>query len=415
MRNLSAITLEMWKRSARQELNQLSKTLRKASVLTLAASVILIVALAGQVTFQVSAANLSHSLNNVQIFVQSSTNPNNLTSYSLTVYNSSGFAVASSDGSYPAFGVELPAGTYLFTVLAMQSYQYPVAYAATASGVATGSPNGAPQAGTDGKLVYSIRQPAVEYGYLMQQVNGAEVLNIQTSEIYNVSTTRLSVQVSYANGTAASGVSVQSSIVGEWYWYGGGPNTLTMWNQTDSVGRTTLVVPDLPIEVSAWTWVPVDLPQNLTTVQREIGGQLVNVTVYWQPTDVGLASTSLVMPPSTSTSITLHVQQPNYWVIPYGVRSAGVPYASGAGVVTSQGAPSGAQQYATPIPTNQYSGGSQQQPQEIPAPTQIPPLGDTSTTTVQSSDPLILTLSIAVVLAVALGATGLVFALRRGR
>jgi len=383
------------------------KILTKTVLVILIASAILIVGLTGHKVVQ--AAGATSSLNNVQIIVQSDSS--NLTSYSLTVYNSSGYAVASSDSSFPAFGVELPAGNYLFTVLATQSY--PIAYAGGSSVVATASSGGAAPTPDLKTPPILEKSPAIEYGYRMQQITGAQVLNIKTSELSNISTTSLSVHVAYANGTAAAGVSVQSSIVGEWYWYGGGINELVMWNQTDSAGSATLMVPDLPIEVNAWTWIPVDLPKNLTTVQRNVGGEIVNVTVYWQPTYVGLAGSSLVMPPSTTASITLHVQQPNYWVVPYGVRSAGVPSSSGAATAASSstGVPA-SQQYSTPIPGNQFSGPTGQQ---IPAPSQIPPLSEITKTTqtIESSSPLVQAVSIAVVLAVALSAVSLVIALRK--
>ena len=60
----------------------------------------------------------SATLDNVQVLVQ--TTNSNMTSYSLTAYNSSGYEVVSSTSNYPGFGLELPSGTYLITVTASQ-------------------------------------------------------------------------------------------------------------------------------------------------------------------------------------------------------------------------------------------------------------------------------------------------------
>ena len=112
-----------------------------------------------------------------------------------------------------------------------------------------------------------------------------------------------------------------------WYWstmYN--ERSLVLWNQTGSNGVATLIVPSLPVEVSAWNWIQVNLPSNQTTVQKNIGGEQINVTVYWQPMYVGLAGSAVIIPPQDFAQITLHAEQePNYWMYAPGTMYAATP------------------------------------------------------------------------------------------
>lgn len=142
-----------------------------------------------------SNASTPTTFNSVQIFVQTSTG--NLSSYTLTVYNSTGYSIATSTSSYPAFGVELPSGTYLFTVMAMRNY--------------------GPYASSLGVVNISKMmplRPVAEYGYSEQQITGPATFNINTTSLDSAPTSNFVLHVYYANGTAASGASVQASIVG---------------------------------------------------------------------------------------------------------------------------------------------------------------------------------------------------------
>jgi hypothetical protein len=336
-----------------------------------------------------NAASSPSALNNVQIFINTSTN--NFTSYSLSVYNSSGYSIASSTSNYPAFGVELPSGTYLFTVTATQNNYY--VYAKSTA---------APVASSNTATIAPLNS-AVEYGYTEQQVTGPATYNITTTSITDVQTTNLVVHTSYANGTAASGTSIQASIVGDSYYYGYN-SKIVMWNTTGPDGTATLVVPNYPIQLSAWNWIQINLPKNYTTIQTTVGGELVNVTVYWSPSYVGLAATTLLMPPFSSVSLTLHQQQPRYWVMPSGVQTA-----SGYAQPSIASGPGG-------VPASVY--GQQQSTTVVQTGPVISPLlgaattTQTITTTAQDSITLEL-LSIAVIAAVALAAVGLMFAVRR--
>lgn len=367
--------------------------------------------------FHSSAASSTAPMNNVQIFVETTTT--NLSSYSLTVYNSSGYSVLSETSNYPAFAAELPSGTFLFTVSAMQqnNYYYPV----YASGVATASAV-SNSSSSSAKMMVPYKEPVVEYGYVEQQVSGQMTLNITTTPLDAVSTSNLVVRVYFANGTAASGVSVQASLVGESYYYGWNSNTV-MWNQTGPDGSATLVLPNLPIEVSAWAWIPINLPKNETTVQTTVAGEPVNVTVYWSPTYVGLAGDALMIPPfKASQSITLHAQtQPQYWVMPYGTQTmSGAAYPQETLANNAGGVPASVySQYAASRSANN-------QQQQMGGQPQISPLnGETATTTQTTTRTITSTnvtseggnvvelLSAAIAVALILSAVGMVLALRR--
>jgi hypothetical protein len=281
------------------------------------ATLLLVFLLAGGIGFSAlipaHAATSSTTLNNVQVLVQ--TTNTGMTSYSLTAYNSSGYDIASSTSSYPGFGLELPSGTYLITVMATQegSY-YPIVYA---SGTATASL----PANSSSKVVSTpIEVPVTEYGYLLQAVNGPITLNIKTAPLSNVETTKIQVGVSYVNGTGASDVWVDASVVGGYYY--DGLNNAVMSNQTVADGSTTLVVPNLPILLQAYISLPVNVPQSTTTETTTVGGQPVNVTMYWEPNYVELTGTALIIPPQTTAQMTLQVEQSNYYVTPLSVGSA---------------------------------------------------------------------------------------------
>jgi hypothetical protein len=249
------------------------------------------------------------SYNNVQVFVQTASSLPDY--FTVSAFNMSGYMVASSQTQYPAASFELPNGQYIFTVTADQSSNQ-IYY----------SPS--PMVGVNvaqGNLAMPYYEaPVAEYGYSVQQVSGSATFTISTQNVTSFPTTILTIKVVYANGTAAEGASVSASVVGSWYYWGYESNAV-MWNTTQADGMATLVTPQAPVQVDAWSWIPVNMPKDQTTVQVIVAGEEVNVTVYWQPTYVGLAGSTLIVPPQTSASITLHVQQPNYWVMPYGVQT----------------------------------------------------------------------------------------------
>jgi len=249
------------------------------------------------------------SYNNVQVFVQTASSLPDY--FTVSAFNMSGYMVASSQTQYPAASFELPNGQYIFTVTADQSSNQ-IYY----------SPS--PMVGVNvaqGNLAMPYYEaPVAEYGYSVQQVSGSATFTISTQNVTSFPTATLTIKVVYANGTAAEGASVSASVVGSWYYWGYESNAV-MWNTTQADGVATLVTPQAPVQVDAWSWIPVNMPKEQTTVQVIVAGEEVNVTVYWQPTYVGLAGSTLVVPPQTSASITLHVQQPNYWVMPYGVQA----------------------------------------------------------------------------------------------
>jgi hypothetical protein len=345
------------------------------------------------------------SYNSVQINVKT-TNSLNAT-YIATAYNSSGYMIATSQSRYPTFTFMLPSSTYLFAVTALQegvSRCYPYEGYAKA---------GSSQAGRAMILPPCFwNNPVVEYGYALQTVTKSTNLDIMTQPIDKMPTTNITLQVNYLNGTGAQGVSVSAYMVGEWYWWGNG-NHLVLWGQTDKAGQATLVVPSVPVQVSAWVWLPVNIPKHETTVQTTVGGEKVNVTVYWQPTYAGLAGSALIIPPTNSATITLHAQKPNYWVMPYGVQSMGAT--SGA---PTTGAPTAMGTIASGqggVPADQYSqyqygaGYPNGVPQQTSPPLQIAPFFATNTPDTTQSTSIVL-ISGATAASVAIASIGLVVA-----
>lgn len=318
------------------------------------------------------SASSTVSYNSVQINIQT-TNSLNAT-YIATAYNASGYMMANSQSAYPSFVFELPSSTYLFTVTALQegsSKCYP--YAARGSAYQTGAAMILPP------CFYS--DPKVEYGYALQRVTSTTALTITTQQIDSMPTSNVTIQVKYLNGTATSGAYVSAYLIGEWYYWGNN-NKMVLWAQTDKTGKATLVVPSIPIEVSTWVWLPVNIPKSQTTVQTTVGGEKVNVTVYWQPTYIGLAGSALLIPPTNSASITLHAQEPNYWVMPYGVKSVGAMAGSLTGAPTTMGTIASAQGGVPAEQASQYQYGSPYLnglPQQTTPPLQITPLPSTGT------------------------------------
>jgi hypothetical protein len=314
-----------------------------------------------------TAVGSTNSFNNVQVFV--TTSAQLPYSYMFSAYNLTGSLVASYQGSYPAAAFELPSGDYLFTVSATHSSYTPCGdvCAQPLTGVKTSS-------GTASAMPAIIYQQASEYGYQVAHIDSSTQLSIQTKNVTTFPTDNVTVKVSFVNGTAAAGAWVSASIVGQWYYWWGQNSGVVMSAQTGPDGVANLVLPVAPAVLTAWDWVPVNLPQNDTTVVVNVGGQKVNVTVYWEPTYVGLSASTLLVPPATSANLTLQYQQPNYWYLPQGVNYAPAP--SGPGASAGQGgATIASQQSGVPSQVSQVSESSTQTGQSsYYLPTQIPAL-----------------------------------------
>jgi hypothetical protein len=307
-------------------------------------------------------AQSASSFNNVQIFVN--TGADLPYSYTFSAYNQTGSLVGTYQSSYPAAGFELPTGDYLFTVSASQWYNSCMgcyyAYASSpASGEGTTRDNTTTvtitstttaSKSTSTSPYIAIFQQSSEYGYAVESVNGPATYTIQTQNVTLLPTTPLNVKVTYVNGTVAVGAYVSASIVGQnYYWWGFNPNTI-MSNTTDSFGVAHLVLPNAPAVVSAWAWIPVNLPPSNNTGRPinppekngtvpssppvsngtgpvDIGGQKINITTYWETTYVGLSASTTIIPPYGDVSLTLQYQQPESWIRPMGVSNqpTGVP------------------------------------------------------------------------------------------
>jgi hypothetical protein len=142
------------------------------------------------------------------------------------------------------------------------------------------------------------------------------------------------VSVSFKNGTAVSGAYVSANVVGaDLYW--GGSSSLSMQAQTGANGVAQLVVPAVPLTVTASESVEVNLSQSQSTVQVNVGGQPVNVTLYYSPNYVYLSASALLIPPKTSLSMVLTAQTQSP-IIPYAVGSTAAGSSLGASPNSSQ-------------------------------------------------------------------------------
>jgi hypothetical protein len=285
------------------------------------------------------------SLNGVDITIH--TTQNLPFQYALTAYNTSGYQVANFYGNFPEAAFWLPSGTYLITASAYQQYNYCYycAVPAMATAGAVGGAGAPPAAGGAGVAMPVRYPPYSEYGYAVIKVTGNTQITIATSNNSQTSLTNYQVHVGFVNGTAAEGAYVSAYVVGSYYSYSQG---WTSYGQADRNGDVTLAMPAAPIQVNAYLSVPIHLPKGISTVTVEVGGQKVNVTVYWQPNYVSLVGQALILPPDKSAKITLHVQQQAY---PSPINYGGVvgPAQTGApGVTTVTTTKAAGQELATP-------------------------------------------------------------------
>ena len=333
----------------------------------------------GLASLPVSAAS-SLQYHNVQVFLQTQSQDGNM--YTLTTYQSNGTLISSTQSQYPAFSLELPTGTYLFAAsVANKSSSYWWSYSTS------------------------------EYGYQRQQISSDTTINIQTQALQNIPTSKITIETNFVNGTAMSGASVYASVIGMWYWSSMyNDRALILSNQTSN-GVVTLTVPDLPVEVTAWNWIQVNLPSNETTVQKSIGGQVINVTVYWQPMYVGLSGSAVIIPPENSAQITMYAnQEQNYWMYAPGTMYASPAMATNGypGMATMSSAPSalpaqvaGAQQQFSSGGPTQYTNAP---PQYLP-PNQIPSVVPVDSNSTPMTNELLIA---AVIIAVGLACASLV-------
>lgn len=361
------------------------------------------------------SSRAAQAFDNVQLFVTTSSDMSY--SFTYTAYNLSGSLVGTYQSQFPAASFELPSGDYLFTVSAVHQMIYPPCMVCAYS--TTGVANGAapPVKNSSGQVAMPVYyQPASEYGYLVAHIDSSQTFSLQTKNVTDFATTSVQVRVSFVNGTAASGASVSASVVGQWAYWWGQDAKVNMWGQTGPDGVATLVLPDAPVVVTAWDWVPIHLPPGQTTVVEDVGGQKVNVTVYWEPTYVGLSGSTLIFPPFANTSITLRYQQPSYWAMPAGTASA--PGAMGS--ASAQGPTVASQPNGVPgnvMTSQQPTQGTQGQGQYF-VPSQIPTLESGSQsnpggTIVTTANPLGLAWIAGPVVAIALVAVALVLVARK--
>jgi len=282
---------------------RLPRSVAKLGASTLA-SIFLLGILVPAVAF-VASAGASPTLDNLQVTIQ--TSESLPFQYSLTAYNTSGYSVANFGGSYPEASFGLPDGVYLITASAYYQSNYycnmcPMAKAA------------------NGSTAMPIRYMPPEYGYAVVKLTGPTQITITTKNSTQAPLTDFPVHVQFENGTAAVGASVSGYVVGSNYMYS---QDWVTYGQTGASGDFTLVLPDARIQVSVSMSIPIELPKNISTIPIEVGGQKVNVTVYWQPNYVYLSGQALILPPESSAQITLKVQQSYPYPIYYSGGSTG--------------------------------------------------------------------------------------------
>ena len=331
-----------------------------------------------------TASNLDAvpTLNAVQLSIQTS-NLTAVSSYDLVAYNSTGTPVASYTGQYPQVTLELPSGTYLFAATASgpEPSQSPVCCVCAQSGAGAAPPssalktNSGPSTSSDIALPCFNGNPPTEYGYSLAHVTGATSLTIATEAPSSIPTADVSVSVSFKNGTAVSGADVSANIVGTDSSWGDNSN-LSLYAQTAANGVAQLVVPAVPLTVTASDSVQVNLTQSQTTVQVNVGGQPVNVTLYYSPNYVYLSASALLLPPQTSLSMVLTAQTQSPPIL-YAAGSASStaspnssqaqPGAQGAAVAATSGASSTAAQIAAipPIPSSALVSQASKSPSNI--------------------------------------------------
>ncbi len=315
---------------------QLTRTIRRpkvtATVLSASLRTLFLVGLSPLPQLLAATTAAGATLNPVQLSIQTK-NITTVSSYSLVAYNSTGMLVASYTGQYPRVTFELPSGTYLFAATANgPSTSQPLVCCVCAQSQVTGSGVASPPAqetqttisgsAAASDIAYPCYSgnPPVEYGYSLTQVSGSTTVTIATLSPSSTPTADVPVSVSFKNGTADSNADVSASVVGAGFYWGDDSN-LTMYAQTAANGVAQLVVPAVPLIVTASDSVQVNLPRSQTTMQVNVGGQLVNVTLYYSPNYVYESATALLVPPQTNLSMVLTAQtQPQ--LIPYAVGSA---------------------------------------------------------------------------------------------
>ncbi|MDA4116655.1 MAG: hypothetical protein OK442_08920 [Thaumarchaeota archaeon] len=350
-------------------MSKVTATIVSASVLTLFLVGLSSVPQLLAVTPTASNLDTAPTLNAVQLSIQTS-NLTAVSSYDLVAYNSTGTPVASYTGQYPQVTLELPSGAYLFAATANgpEPSQSPVCCVCAQSGAGAAPPSSALKTNSGPSTSSDIAFPCfngnapTEYGYSLAQVTGPASLTIATEAPSSIPTADVSVSVTFKNGTAVSGADVSANIVGTDSSWGDNPN-LSLYAQTASNGVAQLVVPAVPLTVTASDSVQVNLTQSQTTVQVNVGGQPVNVTLYYSPNYVYLSASALLLPPQTSLSMVLTAQTQSPPIL-YAAGSASSaaspnssqeqPGAQGAAVATSNGASRAAAQIAAipPIPAS---------------------------------------------------------------
>src|SRR5208337_1122579 len=115
----------------------------------------------------------------------------------------------------------------------------------------------------------------------------------------------------------------------DYYYYAPNINSSV---QTGIDGTAVLTMPQAPLLVTSYLSIPITLPQPQSNVTVTVGGQKVNVTLYWEPNSITFQGQTLILPPQTSGSITLQYQPQEYY---YAIPSKGMSTTGTTSITTT--------------------------------------------------------------------------------
>jgi hypothetical protein len=184
-----------------------------------------------------------------------------------------------------------------------------------------------------------VYQASYEYGYASSQVGSPTSINIQTRPLDATTTSTVTIQVDYPNGTAAANAYVSASVLGDQFGWSYASRVVSLYGTADNQGIVRLTAPSVPLLVSASASIPVVLPYNQTVIPLTVAGEKVNVTAYWEPNYLNFGGQTLVLPPQTSGAITLRYEPQSYPIV-YGTPA--VASADSGVAAPESGTPTGA-------------------------------------------------------------------------
>jgi|GEM_PF-3244670 len=198
--------------------------------------------------------------------------------YYIQIYSLNGTLIASQYSSYNQLAFTLPQNTYIVTT---QTY------------IPYGSKSGYPEpwwGGWSNKYAYSV-------------VKAPFNIDVTPKNLSQYGCQQLTVNARFVNGSAASPSYVYAEPLGyQYYWYG------DCSNQPVVQASNVVTVPNVPIEVFAEYYYPLNLSGGAFNETVNAGGIPVNVTVNYWPESINLQGQAILLPPLPS-SLTLTLNE----------------------------------------------------------------------------------------------------------